>query len=315
MILVQFLASIYALLHGASMIWLAIIEIIPFLLILLVIFWDLKRRLPKDFLLTNLRSSSCSVFHKSISPSIHFFVLQLSTGMMIQGVILVIANVLGPVAVAIFSSMRIMANVMSRFMGMIANAAWPEVTKLAAASSSIKLLQLFRIAQILFLYFGSFYLFLITSYGKVLFEWWLGDTLSFDFWLMYFLGCQVLLLSLINWGSSILMATNNHEELVRWQFVINLTALGITYIACLKFGIIGGVIFLIMSQLIPQAFFVYKILLKKKFDLIAKNFLIALIIAILLLPIFLNIWTALTVILLFTLYFVTQLKLFMRIVN
>ena len=315
MLLIQFLASIYALLQGASMIWLALIEVAPFLLILPIILWDLKRRLPKEFELSNLSRASYSVFRESISPSIHFLALQLSMGMMIQGVILVIANVLGPIEVAIFSSMRIVANVMSRFMGMIANAAWPEVTKLAAAHSNLRLFQLFKIVQMLTLYFGACYLFLITNYGKELFEWWLRGGLTFDFWVMYFLVCQVLLGALVTWGSNILMATNNHEEFVRWQLVINLCTLVATYIGCLQFGMIGGVILLIATQFLPQAYLVYKMQLKNKFHLIAKNFLRTLIFAIVMLPIFLNIWSAIVVILLLTIYLVKQIKLSMQIAS
>jgi len=315
MLLIQFLASIYALLQGASMIWLAFIEVVPYCMVLPLIILDLKRRMPKEFLLTNLRGASYLVFHKSISPSIHFLVLQLSSGLMIQGVILVIASVLGPIEVAIFSSMRIVANVMSRVMGMIANAAWPEVTKLATVHANKKLLQLFKIVQILTLYFGACYVFLIINYGSELFEWWLRGKLPFDFWVMYFLACQVLLGALVTWGSNILMATNNHEEFVRWQLAINLGALGATYIGCVEFGMVGGVILLIGAQFIPQALLVYKMQSKNKFNLISKNFLGTLILALVILPLFLHFWTAIIVITLLTIYLTRQLKLSMKVAN
>lgn len=315
MLLIQFIASAYALTQGASMIWLAFIEVAPFLLILLAIPWDLKRRMPKDFMITNFRSGSYVVFRDSVSPSMHFLALQLSMGMMIQGVILVIANVLGPIEVAIFSSMRIIANVMSRFMGMIANAAWPEVTKLATADASSKLSELFKIVQGLIIYFGACYLFLITNYGLELFEWWIGGNLTFDFWVMYFLVCQVLLGALVTWGSNILMATNNHEEFVRWQFVINLFTLAATYIGCTKFGMIGGVILLIATQFIPQAILVYKMQIKNDFHQIAKNFQVNLFLAVIMLPVFLNIWTAIIIILLLTIYLAMQIKITMRMLS
>jgi O-antigen/teichoic acid export membrane protein len=132
---------------------------------------------------------------------------------------------------------------------------------------------------------------------------------------MYFLVCQVLLGALVTWGSNILMATNNHEEFVRWQLVINLCTLVATYIGCLQFGMIGGVILLIATQFLPQAYLVYKMQLKNKFHLIAKNFLRTLIFAIVMLPIFLNIWSAIVVILLLTIYLVKQIKLSMQIAS
>lgn len=315
MLLIQFLASTYALLQGATMIWLALIEVVPFLLVLLVIIWDLNRRMPKEFQVTNIRGASYSVFRESISPSIHFLVLQVSMGLLIQGVILVIANVLGPIEVAIFSSMRIVANVMSRFMGMIANAAWPEVTKLAASNAGLKLLQLFKVVHMLTLYFGACYLFLIANFGSELFEWWLSGNLAFDFWVMYLLVCQVLLGALVTWGSNILMATNNHEEFVRWQLAINIGTLVATYIGCVEFGIVGGVILLTAIQFIPQALLVYKMLLKNKFDLIAKIFLRILFFAVIILPAFLHFWSAIAVILFLTIYLIRRLKLIMKIAD
>lgn len=297
-LMIQFVASALALLAGGGMLLLAILEVVPFLLVFVVVIWDLRRRLPKEVSLFELASADRLVLRSAISPSLHFLGIQLSSAIIIQGSVLVVAKQLGPVEVAIFSSMRIVANVMSRFMGVLSHAAWPEITRLAILGQDEKLAKLFTVILNLALFVGLCYLALIVNFGQMLYNWWLNNNLPYDFWVMYLLSCQVVMAVLWTWGGNLLMATNRHEEYARWQLPINLLAILLSYWGAVEFGLLGAVAGLFAGQSLPMLLIVYLLLVKKGWHQIAFSLVITSLAGLVLLPTTLNIWAGLVAVIL-----------------
>ena len=291
-LMIQFVASGLALLAGGGMVLLASLEVVPILLVSIAVIWDLRRRLPKEVRLFALANADRSILRTAISPSLHFLGLQLSMAIIIQGSVIVVAKTLGPVEVAIFSSMRIVANAMSRFMGLLAHAAWPEITRLASLGEDERLAKLFTIILNLAFFVGLCYLVLIVNFGQIVYLWWLNNSLPYDFWVMYLLGCQVVMTVLWTWGGNLLMATNRHEEYARWQFPVNLVALFLSYWGAVEFGLLGAVAGLFAGQLLPMLFIVYFLLKQKGWHQIAFSLVIASFSGLVLLPMTLNFWFA-----------------------
>lgn len=294
----QFVASALALLAGGGMLLLASLEVVPFLVVFVVVICDLRRRLPKEVSLFALASADRSILRSAISPSLHFLGLQLSAAIMIQGSVLVVAKTLGPLEVAIFSSMRIVANVMSRFMGMLSHAAWPEITRLAILGQEEKLAKLFSVVLNLALFVGLCYLILMVNFGEVLYSWWLNNNLPYDSWAMYLLSCQVVMTVLWTWGGNLLMATNHHEEYARWQLPVNLLAIFFSYWGAVEYGLLGAVAGL-AGQSLPMLLIVAWLLVKKGWKQIAYSFVITSLAGLVLLPTTLNIWASLVAAILF----------------
>lgn len=300
MLLIQFVASAVALLNGGGMLLLAALEVLPFLLIFIVVVWDLRRRLPSEFKLFALGQADREIFRAAISPSLHFLGLQVSAAIMIQGSVLILARTLGPVEVAIFSSMRMVANVMSRFMGILAHAAWPELTRLASLEEHEKLAKLFNTILYLALFVGVCYVMVIVNFGQMLFTWWLNNTLSYDFWVMYLLSCQVVMNVMWTWGGNLLMATNHHGAYSKVQFTVNFLALVFFYWGAVKFGLLGAVVGLFACQSLPMMLIVYSLLLRKGWHQIAFNLMLASLAGLMLLLTILNIWASLMVAILYS---------------
>ncbi len=292
-LMIQFVASALALLAGGGMLLLASLEVVPFLLVFVAVIWDLRRRLPKEVRLFALANADRSILRSAISPSLHFLGLQLSMAIIIQGSVIVVAKTLGPVEVAIFSSMRIVANAMSRFMGVLAHAAWPEITRLAILGQDEKLAKLFTIILNLALFVGLCYLVLIVNFGQMLYNWWLNNNLPYDSWVMYLLSCQVVMTVLWTWGGNLLMATNRHEEYARWQFPVNLVALFLCYWGAVEFGLLGAVVGLFAGQSMPMLLIVYFLLVQKGWHQIAFSLVITSLAGLVLLPMTLNVWSGL----------------------
>jgi len=301
-LMIQFVASALALLAGGGMLLLASLEVVPILLVSIAVIWDLRRRLPKEVRLFALANRDRAILRSAISPSLHFLGLQLSMAIIIQGSVIVVAKTLGPVEVAIFSSMRIVANAMSRFMSVLAHAAWPEITRLASLGQDEKLAKLFTIILNLSLFFGLCYIVLIVNFGHILYNWWLNNNLPYDFWVMYLLSCQVVMTILWTWGGNLLMATNHHEEYARWQFPVNLAALFLCYWGAVEFGLLGAVAGLFAGQLLPMLFIVYFLLMQKGWRQIAFSLVITSFAGLALLPMTLYFWSALLGIVLVTVF-------------
>ena len=297
-LMIQFVASALALLAGGGMLLLASLEVVPILVVSIVVIWDLHRRLPKEVRLFALASADRSILRSAISPSLHFLGLQLSMAIVIQGSVIVVAKTLGPVEVAIFSSMRIVANAMSRFMGVLAHAAWPEITRLASLGQDEKLAKLFRVVLHLALFAGLCYLVLIVNFGEKLYNWWLNNSLPYDSWVMYLLSCQAVMTVLWTWGGNLLMATNRHEEYARWQFPVNLFALFLSYWGAVEFGLLGAVVGLFAGQSLPMLLIVYLLLVKKGWSQISRDLMLTSTVALVLLGATLNIWASLVAVIL-----------------
>ena len=283
-LLLQFIASAFCLLFSGDMRILALAEVIPFLLVCPIVIWDLNRRLPNNINLSLFRRMSKNIFLDSMSPSIQFLGIQLSAALLTQGVVVVIGKTLGPIEVSIFSACRIIANVVSRMMSMISHAAWPEITKLQGLGEHTQLGKLFNIVLKLTLLIGVFYLVGTIEFGEVLFGLWLNNGLPYDFWLMYVLVCHVLATAFWTWGGNILMATNQHREFSLLQIPVNFVSLFFCFWGARHYGLIGSAVALFVAQTIPMMVVIYLLLRKYMPVQLARSFLIASILALVMMP-------------------------------
>jgi O-antigen/teichoic acid export membrane protein len=156
----------------------------------------------------------------------------------------------------------------------------------------IEIIESFTIILKLAFFVGLCYLVLIVNFGQIVYLWWLNNSLPYDFWVMYLLGCQVVMTVLWTWGGNLLMATNRHEEYARWQFPVNLVALFLSYWGAVEFGLLGAVAGLFAGQLFPMLFIVYFLLKQKGWHQIAFSLVIASFAGLVLLPMTLNFWSA-----------------------
>lgn len=308
MLMIQLIASAVALLAGAGMLFLAALEILPLLVVSVFLSWDLRRRLPKEIRLFDFGKADRSIFFSSILPSFHFLGIQLTMALMIQGSVLVVAKTLGPVEVAIFSSMRTVSNTVSRFMAMLSHAAWPEMTRLATIMEDEKLTQLFRVILNLAFFAGLCYLVLMGRFGEILYHWWLNHKLPYNHFVMFLMACQVVITILWTFGGNLLMATNRHEEYALFQFPVNLLALLLCYCGAIGYGLPGAVTGLIAGQSLLMLIIVVHLLRKKGLKKIANSLLHTAILSFVLLPLTMNFWLGLISVIMFFLLIFWQAK-------
>lgn len=293
MLVIQFVTSAIALLAGSGMLVLAALEMLPLLLVAPFVGRDLRTRLPADIKLLALGEADSSILCAAISPSLHFLGIQLAMAIMIQGTVIVVGKTLGPVEVAIFSTMRTVSNVVLRFLAILSHSAWPEFTRLESTGQTEKLTQLFKSILFISLLGGVIYLVVLQVFGERLFHWWLNHKLPYDPIAMFLMGCLVILTAMWTLGGNLLMATNYHEGYARLQLPVNLLALWSCYWGATTYGLAGAVMGIILGQSILMIGIVIRLQKRKGWINMAACLFRISAGAMILIPMCLNIWSGL----------------------
>lgn len=287
MMVFQFLLTLIALTFGYNFVVLAGIEVLPYLAAILFILNDFPNRIGNNFSLYRLNDFSKKILIDSIFPSLHFLVIQLSMALSIQGSIVILAKVLSPVDVAIYSSMRVIANIMSRFFGLISHATLPDVTRLMELKNIQLLVKLFNLTSLITIMFGAVFTCFINYFGEWTYMKWLSHKLPYDHMTMFVIAFQAVVNCVWSLGGNMLMATNYHKQYAFSQAVANGLALILCYFSANEYGLLGGVIALTFCQSVIMVPVVYKYIKKFISKEMAKNYIISVLTAIFLLSILL----------------------------
>lgn len=263
-LLIQLILSVTALMLKGSMFVLAAIEIIPLITVMFISAIHIKRLMPADFKFLSTKHFSLNIIKTSIKPSFHFFIIQISTSLIIQGCTLITARVLGPAEVVVFNSLRTVANMFSQFIGVLSHSAWPELTRLHAQKESRKLFDIYaHIANLLFIT-GLTYFCFLNHWGDELFKLWMGNKVEYFPMTMFLISLLVVLNSVWTFGSYMLMATNQHTDFSKSQLIVNLLALVLFGLGVKLYGLNAGIIGLILGQSLPMTLVIYTNLKKHK---------------------------------------------------
>lgn len=301
MLLIQLIAGAAVLWWGGGMVLMACTEVIGLALVSVLVAFDLRRRLPAEISLLSARLPDMRIVRQAWMPSLHFLGIQFAMAAMIQGSVIVVAKAMGPYEVAVFSTMRTVSNVVSRFLGMMSHSAWPEFTRLASESDGERLLGLFRSIFFASVVAGLFYLLLLQYFGSDVFNLWLNKQLPYDGLSMFLMGVFVIFSN--NWtlGGNLLMATNRHHDFARIQLPVNVFALLACYVGGRGYGLEGLIGGLIIGQSVPMISLTAWMLTRNGWSREARYMVEQSLLVALLLPLFVNAWAALLSTLVFAL--------------
>jgi O-antigen/teichoic acid export membrane protein len=272
------LMQLFALLFVAAGLWwkfgmiaIAVLQLLPYLLIALITLRDLNSRFPQFGVLT-LKEADFSFGLTFIKPSLHFLLIQVSQAFTVQGMVLIVGMILGPVQVVVFSTMRTIVNLIRSFFEQISHAAWPELTRLDSQQESDKFLILFRgilrstlVATVLFVTVFHFY-------GSAIYHFWLRQTVAYnqavmDLFLLYMAQCIFWLTC-----SHPLQATNQHHTLSRMLLVSSALNLILAYWGGRHLGLPGVVLGMIAGDVLLPLWFVPYLLARHQKQFAARFF-------------------------------------------
>jgi O-antigen/teichoic acid export membrane protein len=238
-----------------GMVAIAILQLIPYGLIAGIALFDLNRKFPQ-FKILSLKEADFSFGLSFIKPSLHFFLIQLGQAFSLQGTVLVVGMVMGPIQVVLFSTMRTLVNLIRSFLDQLSHAAWPELTRLDAQEDMDKFLALFRVILRSTLMASVFFITIFHFYGGYIYHFWLRKTVPFeqpvmDLFLIY-IGQFIFWLAC----SHPLQATNRHHTLAKVLFISSILTITLAYLGGRHLGLPGIVLGMIIGDLVLPFWFV-----------------------------------------------------------
>jgi O-antigen/teichoic acid export membrane protein len=238
-----------------SMVVIAALQVIPYGFTAAIALVDLNRKFPQLKILS-LQEADLAFGLSFIKPSVHFFLIQLSQAFSIQGIILIVGMVLGPIQVVLFSTMRTIINLIRSIFEQVSFAAWPEMTRLDSQDDIEKLQMLFRLVLRSTLIAAVFFIAIFHFYGGFIYHFWLRKTVPFqqpvmDLFLIY-MGQFIFWLTC----SHPLLATNRHHTVSKMLVVSSILTLVLAYWGGQHLGLPGIVLGMIIGDLALPFWFV-----------------------------------------------------------
>lgn len=251
------------LLSGGGMVEMAIVQIFPSLIVVAWASYDLRTRLPGIRLFTPMLFDA-QVARESFRPSLHFLGIQFAQALVIQGSVLTIGRTLGTVEVAIFSTIRTLVNLAKQILGLMSHSAWPEFTRLEETRESVRLCLLFQTVLRVSMLAAVAYMAVMEASGKELVNLWLGGRLPYDATVVRLFSVYILLSVFWTLVGNVLMATNRHVALARWQIATSILAITLCYIGAEYWGLPGGVTGLIVGEALPLCLIAAHLLVRQE---------------------------------------------------
>lgn len=244
-ILISLLAT--ALFFKSDFIIVSFLHFIPVLALVSYCLWDLRHKHKE--VQFGFSSADWKLSLSFIGPGLLFLMFPLSNALKIQGGLLVIGNILGVGAVAIFSVHRTLANLISKVVNSINCAIWPELTAVGAREDyqKMQLAHNFLIKLSLFFSF-SFAIFLFFT-GKDIIRIWTHNRIEFlpTLWLLFLL---YLPLTTFWETSGIFQAsTNKYEKYSLARIGSAVLGIILAIILTKTWGIIGTLLGFIIAEL------------------------------------------------------------------
>lgn len=214
----------------------------------LYIWWDLKRRHPQISLGVEKRDLKLAL--SFLGPSSLFFLIEIAIGLTLQGSTLIASAVFGAGSVAIFVTLRTLANLIRQVTGSLNSTLWPELTTLEAQGRyqalreaqllAVKVALIVSICIAVFLHFMGGEVVMLWTNGRIIYNARLMDV---------FLLLQVYQ-TLWMTTSVLLAASNNHRLLSVCYITSALAGLGLGYFLSQRFGLIGIVYGLLIADFV-----------------------------------------------------------------
>jgi len=215
-------------LHG-GLLDVAAVQLLPLIGVTVYVLMDLHKRHPEIDI--GISKADWRLAITFLGPSLFFFIIQISGGFTFQGSILLVGAVVGPAAVAVYSVLRTLANLIRQIVGSVNSVLWPELTSLEALGDYAHLREAHALlvkgalalcgTAAVFLHFEAKDIVAFWTGGRIVF-----DQTLMDLFLMY-------LILQIPWIASSVFpaATNRHQKLA------------IAYIVSGALGLILGYLF------------------------------------------------------------------------
>lgn len=156
----------------------ATVQLLPMVVIAIYVLKDLGSRHPE--IEVGITKASLPLVMTFLGPSLFFLLIQLSVGLTLQGSTLLVAAVVSPSAVAVFVTLRTLANLVRQIVGSINSVLWPELTSLEALKDYARLHQAHTLLVKVSLGMCGCAAVFLHFEAQDIVAWWTGGRIVFD---------------------------------------------------------------------------------------------------------------------------------------
>ena len=226
-LLLQILLSAMVLWFNGGPVLMAWLQLVPVLLVCGVAAHDLQNRWP-GLSIFGLRGFTMGIVKQALSPSLSFLSIQLSQLAIQQFTVLLVGRLLGPVEVVVFSTVRTVINSLRQLLGLLSH-------------------------SVLYLSMGGAFLMIgvLALAGEPLMQLWLGVRFAYPASVVHHFSVYIVLVLYATLTSNVLMATNRHHGLARWQVLSAVASVAGFWVGLSAGGLAGGVMALILAEALP----------------------------------------------------------------
>ncbi len=214
----------------------------------LLLWIALKRAVP--WIEFGFSHARLAMLRRLLGPSVSFLALPLGLSLNLQGMLLVVGHVLGPVAVVIFSTARTVSRVAVQFMNMISNTIWPEMSTAVGARDWPLARAIHRRACQISMASGLMIVLAMAVVGPWVWPHWTLHKFPTDTVLLDLMLLLVVFSSL--WMTSItaLTATNRHQRVTLIYLAVTCASVATAWVLAHRFGLRGVAVALIVGEIV-----------------------------------------------------------------
>jgi len=227
-----------------------------------------------NWLSYGIKYASWPEIKELLSPAYSFIVFLLANILNIQGIILLIGLMLGPVAVTFYSILRTVSRFIIQINGLISNSFWPELSSAFARKNFQDVKNIYRLSSKLIFWLSLIMLILLYFYGSQIINIWTKGKVQLNFTIFLVLIFTAIFHTFWYVNYILFASINKHKFFSFLYLGLSIFGLILSGLLMYTFGIVGGVFGQFFSELIMLFIAVPKALnlTNEKFSKYIKNF-------------------------------------------
>ncbi|MEI7805978.1 MAG: hypothetical protein WCI56_11675 [Hyphomicrobiales bacterium] len=200
-----------------------------------------------------VRHARWSEIRRLFVPAVAFLGIPAGNAAIIQGVIIVLHQALGPVAVALYTTTRTLTRMIVQSVGLLAVSSWPEISRYFGAGRMDVLRLMFTHGTQLSAIAAAGFGLLVILAGPFIMVIWTGGRIEPDHMLIAALTAAAMMVAMRAFPETILLATNNHIRYSAYYVSICLGVTAACYPVAKNFGLFGAGILIALGDAVLMA--------------------------------------------------------------
>lgn len=228
--------------------------------------YELGRRSP--WIVYGTKQIRLSTIKRLATPAFAFMGFPLGYALNNQGIVTVVAVVLGPPAVAVFSTLRTLSRLAFQLMNMVNNTVWPEVSAAYGANNLALARKLHHYSCRVSIWGAALSVMVLFIFGDFIVDNWTQGKIDMNYSVFYVMLAIILFNSLWLTSSVVPLATNQHQKTaICFLIGTSLSVLSAIFLTQ-QFGLTGTAIAALFSDLLMTCY-----VLKTSLTLLQDDFL------------------------------------------